>query len=481
MPTQNNPLQNFQQNNPSQNVQNQSQNITTHDEVISDINDLEKQIKSTNLPAELSDRAMKNIERLRRMAKRGSYSGEFEMVEKYIYWISNIPWMRYSVDNLNITNAKQLMDGTHYGMETVKNLILDYLAVMQLHQQKTAVSSVLQQNGYISPPISQTNSQQQHTQQTPPAQPINTTSNLQSTTPIIEPVQRSNSMLSNLYPEYAEKSGVTQVTQPIQPENNGATQKSQVEQMSVLRGSSANAPVMIFVGLQGVGKTSIAKSIANAMGRKFVRISVGAMSGSSELRGTSRGVLDAEPGQIVKALVRCGSMNPVILLDEIDKAAGNQAVLSDIMASLLEILDPEQNSSFIDKYIDYPIDLSKVFFICTANNLGSLSAALLDRMEVIRFPSYSDAEKEVIAKKYAFPKVLQNTGISSQQLRIEDSVWPLLIRPVGFDAGLRQLERNLATLARSAARKLLEGTPAPIVVTPENLKQFVLPDQGPIS
>jgi len=144
------------------------------------------------------------------------------------------------------------------------------------------------------------------------------------------------------------------------------------------------------------------------MGRKFTRISLGAIGDVRTLRGTPRYSPDAEPGQIVKALIRGGTMNPVILFDEIEKASRSSGLLSDVMAVLLEVLDPEQNSTFMDHYIDYPIDLSNVFFICTANNLGGLSAALLDRVEVIRFTSYSDQDKEVIGKEYILPRVLQN-------------------------------------------------------------------------
>jgi len=408
----------------------QSGAIASTEEVILEIDLLERKVRSAPMPKDLMERALRNIDRLRRTARRGSYSGEFESIEKYIYWITSIPWQKITNDNLDINNAKQLMDQTHFGMETVKNLILDYLAVMQLRNINNSIS---------------------------------TNTSTQNNNPV---------GISNSY-KFPDSSGQNSVSANIQSD--------ETNNMVVLRGSSANAPVMLFVGLQGVGKTSIAKSIANAMGRKFIRVSVGAMSSAQELRGIPRAEHYAEPGQIVKAIVRCGSMNPIILLDEIDKAAGNTALLSDIMATLLEILDPEQNASFIDKYIDYPIDLSKVFFVCTANNLGTLSAALLDRMEVIRFPSYTDAEKETIAKQYSMPKVLENTGVRLDQLQIQPEVWPLLIRPVGFDAGLRQLERNLATLVRSVARKILEGSPVPVVITPQNLREFVLPDQGPLS
>lgn len=217
------------------------------------------------------------------------------------------------------------------------------------------------------------------------------------------------------------------------------------------------------------------------MGRKFARVSLGAVGDVRTLRGVPRHEMDSEPGQIIKALVRTGTMNPVILVDEIEKSSQNKGIHNDIMAALLEILDPEQNANFVDHYIDYPVDLSQVFFICTANNLGGLSAALLDRLEVIRFMSYTDQEKEVIAKSYILPKVFANMGLSSDYIQISQEVWPLLIRPVGFDAGIRQLERNIATLARSAAREIVSGKPVPIVITAENLKRYVLPDQGPLS
>ena len=366
-------------------------------EILSEIIELQNRLTSSNTPVGLKDDTMRTIQRLERMAKWGNYSSEFESVDKYVDWVTRIPWGKLSPDNLDINDAKKLMDDTHYGMDTIKSMILDYLAVMQI-QKATGVGR-----------------------------------------------------------------------------GDGSSD------MGNLRGSSSNAPVLLFVGLQGVGKTSIAKSIATSMGRKFARVSLGAIGDVRTLRGTPRHELDSEPGQIVKALVRSGCMNPVILLDEIEKASGNAGLLNDVMAALLEILDPEQNATFVDHYIDHPIDLSNVFFICTANNLGGLSAALLDRVEIIRFTSYNDEEKGVIARSYILPRVLKSMGLNESHIQIKDDVWPLLIRPVGFDAGIRQLERNIATLARSAARKIVSGTPLPIIVDTQNIKEFVLPDQGPLS
>ncbi|HNW23501.1 MAG TPA: AAA family ATPase [Candidatus Dojkabacteria bacterium] len=366
------------------------QSNTTND-MISEIVQLQNKLSSSNVPVELKEGSMRAIQRLERMAKWGNYSSEFEGVDKYIDWITRVPWGVVSEDNLDIQNARQLLDSTHYGMDTVKEMILDYLATMQL-KKITKNRGIGNQDGNI---------------------------------PTI--------------------------------------------------------PTLLFVGLQGIGKTTIAQSIAKAMGRKFARVSLGAVGDVRTLRGVPRHEMDSEPGQIIKALVRTGTMNPVILVDEIEKSSQNKGIHNDIMAALLEILDPEQNANFVDHYIDYPVDLSQVFFICTANNLGGLSAALLDRLEVIRFMSYTDQEKEVIAKSYILPKVFANMGLSSDYIQISQEVWPLLIRPVGFDAGIRQLERNIATLARSAAREIVSGKPVPIVITAENLKKYVLPDQGPLS
>jgi len=357
-------------------------------DIFSEVKELESKLAGANLPIGLREKAMKSVQRLYRSAKFGTYSTEFPAIEKYIDWVTRIPFSKVTEDNLDLKNAKMTMDKTHYGMETIKSLILDYLSIMQLQRKRREGKE---------------------------------------------------------------------------------------------RGQSANAPVILFLGLQGVGKTSIARSIARAMGRKFIRISLGAIGDVRTLRGSAKTSLDAEPGQIVKALINTKTMNPVILLDELDKASGNVGLLNDVMAALLEILDPEQNVSFVDHYIDYPINISNVFFICTANNLGGISTALLDRMEVIRFTSYSDEEKTIIAKQYLLPRVFKNIGLNEKYIVVDDNIWPVLVRPVGFDAGLRQLERNIATMIRSATRRIVEGAQIPIIINAENVKEFVLPDQGPLS
>ena len=368
-------------------------------EAIEEIIVLEKKITDAQLPQPLEERLLRMVSRLKRMARHGSYSGEFELIDKYADWVTRIPWKVTTEDQLDLIHAREAMEKNHYGMKPVKELVLDYLAVMKLNIEKGKT--------------------------------------IDGINPVIDSAQ--------------------------------------------LQGSSSHAPIICFVGLQGVGKTTMAKSIAQALGRKFVRISLGALGSVTQLRGQSRAYLDAEPGQIVKALVRTGTMNPVILLDELDKVSGQSGLLSDVMAALLEILDPEQNYAFSDHYIDFPIDLSKVMFIATANNLGTLSAALLDRLEVIRFTSYTDEEKISIAKDYLLKKVLEGTALVPEQLEIQDNVWPMIVRPLGFDAGIRQLERNLTSLCRHAARQIVEGKAQKIVVTLENVKAYMPEGIGTLS
>lgn len=262
------------------------------------------------------------------------------------------------------------------------------------------------------------------------------------------------------------------------PEASDGTTIDVSAEMMRLQGNSSHAPILCFVGIQGVGKTSMAKAIANALDRKFMRISLGGMGNVTEIRGIPRGNMDAEPGQIVKSLIRTGVMNPLILLDEIDKTSAQSGVRTDVMAALLEILDPEQNSTFMDKYLDYPLDLSQCIFICTANNLGGITAALLDRLEVIRFGSYTDSDKVMIAKNYLLPKVREATGLGEDQLSFADDVWPMVIRPLGFDAGVRQLERTLTELARKVALQIVRGTVKSVQITKDNFRQFIPEDIG---
>lgn len=234
------------------------------------------------------------------------------------------------------------------------------------------------------------------------------------------------------------------------------------------------APILFFVGLVGIGKTTLAISIAEAMGREFVRIPFGGMGSALDLRGQSRAFPDAEPGLIIKALRRAQTQNPVILLDELDRIT--EGANADIMGVLLELMDPEQNAAFTDHYIDYPFDLSQVLFIATANNTKNIAQAVMDRFEPIRMPTYSDEEKIKIGRDYMLPKILQSSGLKPEQLKIEELTWPVIVRPLGFDAGMRSLERTLTTICGKIAKLIVEGKGTTFTITPENASTFIHSD-----
>lgn len=233
----------------------------------------------------------------------------------------------------------------------------------------------------------------------------------------------------------------------------------------------SHAPILAFVGLVGTGKTSIAYSIAGCLGRPIIRLPFGGLGDPTSLRGQSRVRIDAEPGLIIKAIKNSKISNPVILLDEIDRVAAEARV--DIMGVLIELLDPAQNHAFVDRYLDFPYDLSQVLFIATANNTTNIATAVADRLEPIQMPSYSDEEKMVIGRDYLLPKVLDETGVEKEALIIESEVWPKIIRPLGFDAGIRSLQRSLQALCRKVARKIVEGEEGPFKITMENVLEYV--------
>ncbi len=375
-------------------------NISLDFDVNLEIKLLKQKIESSpNMPEGLRVKAEAMLMRLVKMSGKGDFSAEFEPISEYINWITKVPFGSLTQDNIDMVHAKEILNQHHYGLDPVKQRILEYLAVIKLQSMQSSAAS-----------------------------------------------------------------------------SGGSVEGG--DEMKRLQGSSSHAPILCFVGIQGVGKTSMAKSIANALNKKFVRISLGALGGVTEIRGRSRGTIDAEPGQIIKSLIRTMSMNPLILLDEIDKVSSETGLRADVMAALLEILDPEQNSTFMDKYVDYPVDLSRVMFITTANNLGGISAALLDRLEVIRFGSYTDNEKVVIAKTYLLPKVREATGLREDQLSFSDDVWPLVIRPFGFDAGVRQLERTLTDLSRKIALQIVNGVTTGVKITKENFRQYIPEDIG---
>lgn len=339
------------------------------------IDKLDAKSKSVTLPEGLQEKVSELISQLQINSRsEDTFWQYYQSANKYVDWLISLPWQKESEDILDIQYAKEQMDANHFGLDSVKERILEYVSVLALQKSR-------------------------------------------------------------------------------QPDK-------------IIR-----APILLFVGLVGTGKTTMAKSIADVLGRQLIRIPFGGLGDPLYLRGQSRLHSEAEPGAVIRGLANVKTKNPVILLDEIDRVADD--ALNTIMGVLVELLDPEQNSKFTDHFIDYPFDLSHCFFVATCNNTARIATAVMDRLEVIQMPSYTDEEKIAIASKYLLPKALSESGLTTSEVKITDSVWPNIVRPLGFDAGVRTLKRNIENLCRKVAVLILSRQVTSVTVDESNIKQFI--------
>ncbi len=332
-----------------------------------ELKELRERIEAAELPEEARKAAERELARLERLPAAAAEHG---VIRTYLEWILTLPWSRTTQDNLDLDQARQVLDQDHYDLDKVKERILEFLAVGKLKEE-------------------------------------------------------------------------------------------------------VSGQILCFVGPPGVGKTSLGQSIARALGRRFVRISVGGVRDEAEIRGHRRTYIGAMPGTILRALRDAESRNPVFMIDEIDKMGAD--VRGDPASAMLEVLDPEQNSSFRDHYLDLPFDLSKVLFICTANYAEAIPPPLLDRMDVIQLSGYTEEEKLHIARRYLVPKQLERHGLAPGQVEIPEETIRLIIREYTREAGVRNLERRIADLARKAARRVAEGKRGKITVTPRRARQSLGP------
>lgn len=341
---------------------------------LSEVEKLKSLLQSADLPANLHDKATEQIERIYLTLKHGGNLSQLDITAKYIDWVVNLPWNKKTDDILDINHALQVLEKNHFGLEKIKQRVIEYLSVLVLQKQQMSREDF-------------------------------------------------------------------------------------------------HAPNLFFVGLVGTGKSTFAQSVAEALGRKFIRIPFGGLSSALDLRGQSKTSPEAEPGMIIRALRRAGTRNPVILLDELDRITPESRAA--IMGVLIELLDPGQNNNFTDYFIDYPFDLSQVLFITTANNTNNISTAVMDRLEVIQMPSYTDKEKIAIAKNYVFPRYVKEVGLTPENIRIEDSVWMKITRPLGFDSGIRSLERTIEGIARRVAYRIVKGEGTSFVINDSNIKEYL--------
>jgi ATP-dependent Lon protease len=334
-------------------------------ELAEEIEEIRRRVAEAGMPAEVRDEVLRQVGKLERMHPD---SAETVTLRNYLDWMLSVPWSLETKDNLHLQKAREILDADHYGLEKVKERILEYLSVRKLKKKM-------------------------------------------------------------------------------------------------------KGPILCFVGPPGVGKTSLGRSIARALGRKFVRISLGGVRDEAEIRGHRRTYVGAMPGRIIQGMQQAGSVNPVFMLDEVDKLGADYR--GDPSAAMLEVLDPEQNNSFRDHYLGVPYDLSRVMFIATANLLDPIPPAFLDRMEVIRLSGYTTEEKLAICKRYVVPKQLEENGLKRSRLRFSDRALLAVIEGYTSEAGLRNLEREVAAVCRKAARAVAEGKKTRTLVTPVNLKRFL--------
>ncbi|MDR0401743.1 MAG: endopeptidase La [Endomicrobium sp.] len=336
------------------------------DDAQKDVDELKEKIRKTKMSRTAKNAACKEISRLEKMMPM---SPEAAVIRTYLEWILDLPWEKSTIDNLDLKRAKQILDQDHYGLEKIKERILEYLAVLS-------------------------------------------------------------------------------------------------------RVKKVKGPILCFIGPPGVGKTSIAKSVAKSLGRNFVRISLGGVRDEAEIRGHRRTYIGSMPGKIIQSMKKAGSNNPVFILDEIDKMGSDWRGAPS--SALLEVLDPEQNYAFNDHYLDVDFDLSNVMFITTANTLNNIPNTLLDRLEIIRFSSYTDNEKHHIAEDFIVPKQFEEHGLKLEELDVHSGVIDSIIKNYTHEAGVRNLTREIANVCRKAIKELEFNKDLKLIkITVENLKSYL--------
>ncbi len=351
------------------------------DEQTAEVEEFRGKIDAAEMPAEADKQARRELERLSRLP---TAAAEYGVIRTYLDWLVSLPWSILTQDNLDIANARKVLDQDHYGLEDIKERILEYLAVRKLRQE------------------------------------------------------RADELVED-----------------------------EVDEIRRVR----EGAILCFVGPPGVGKTSLGRSIARAMDRKFVRISLGGMRDEAEIRGHRRTYIGALPGRILQALRRIETRNPVFMLDEVDKLVFD--FHGDPASALLEVLDPEQNSEFRDHYLEVSFDLSQVMFITTANSLETIPGPLRDRMEIIHLSGYTDREKIAIAEQYLIPRQIRENGLRPQEISFTKAALETIIRSYTREAGVRSLEREIGAVCRKVVTKIAEGIYDKLEVTPDTVREYL--------
>ncbi len=408
--------------------------LTELDDAGEDDEDLATRVEKAGMPENVKTRVLKEVHRLEQIP---SASPEMGMVRTWVDWLLDLPWVDPPAETLDIERASAILDEDHYGLTKVKDRILEWLAVRDRIRLK-ALSEGAGPVDAGAPPSPAVGS------------PVSSVTGADTVAPALRPALPPAS--------------------PPAPESHDEPESAPLTEA---KRRTLQTPILCFVGPPGVGKTSLGRSIARALDRKFVRMSLGGIRDEAEIRGHRRTYIGALPGRIIQSMRTAGTRNAVIMLDEIDKVGAD--FRGDPSAALLEVLDPEQNWEFSDHYLEVPYDLSQVLFITTANITETISAPLRDRMEIIRITGYTEQEKVEIAERHLVPRQLDQHSLDAGELEIPRETIVAMLHGYTREAGVRQLDRTIAEVARKVPRKLAAGATPPIVITPDDLTDLLGP------
>ncbi|MBI4546167.1 MAG: endopeptidase La, partial [Gemmatimonadetes bacterium] len=383
-----------------------------------------------DLPAEACSEVERELHRLERTHPQ---SAEYQVIRTYLEWVTELPWSGRTEDKIDLVQAERILGEDHYGLEDVKDRVLEFLAVRKLQMERAEAEAAEEAAGAAAE---------------------------------AEAEQPAGGLVGSAGKDPESGSG----SEPVEP-GAASVRPHAADAVRAKARAVGRGPILLFVGPPGVGKTSIAKSIARALGRKYVRIALGGARDEADIRGHRRTYVGAMPGRIIQGLRQAGSKNPVFLLDEVDKLG--VSLQGDPSAALLEVLDPAQNHSFVDHYLGVPFDLSEVLFIATANYRDHIPAPLLDRMEMVEFAGYTEQEKLEIAKRYLLPRQREESGLAAEQLEVSDPAVQRLISGYTREAGVRQLERELGKLARKAARRIAAAEATHVTIDEADVQPLI--------